>query len=143
MNWRTILALRLAMLTVCGWAAAPDIESISPLALRPGVPTEITLSGSGLADAKQLWTSFPARVEWLGEARFRVTAEGPIHPSLALWRPGTQDVDAASAGVRRLAIRPQGGLLAYRVKATGWYVVHVTLTRPGSGSYRLDVSRAS
>ena len=82
------------------------------------------------------------RVYLRAKTRFRVTAEGPIHPSLALWRPGTQAVDAASAGVRRLAVRPQGGLLAYRVKATGWYVVHVTLTRPGSGSYRLDVSRS-
>ncbi len=78
MNWRTVLAVKLLLLAVCGWPAAPDIESISPRALRPGVPTEITLSGSDLADAKQLWTSFPARVESLGEARFRVTADAPI-----------------------------------------------------------------
>ncbi len=55
------------------FAAAPDIDSISPLAIRPNVPTEITLSGSDLSGA-QLWRSFPSRVEPLGEGRFRITA---------------------------------------------------------------------
>ena len=58
-------------------AAVPDIDLISPLALRPGVPTEIILSGSFLSDATQLWTSFPAKVERVGEARFRITADAP------------------------------------------------------------------
>lgn len=55
--------------------AAPEIESISPLAIRPGVPTEITLSGTDLTETTQLWTSFPARVERLGPGRFRVTTD--------------------------------------------------------------------
>jgi len=60
------------------WAAAPDIDSISPLALRPGVATEVTFSGSDLADATQLWTSFPAKYESVGEGRFRITADAPL-----------------------------------------------------------------
>jgi hypothetical protein len=57
------------------FAAAPEIESISPLAIRPGVATEITLSGNDLAEATQLWTSFPSKVESLGAGKFRITTD--------------------------------------------------------------------
>jgi hypothetical protein len=60
------------------FAAAPVIDSISPLAVPPGSATEITLSGSDLSDAAQLWTSFPAKWESLGEGRFRITADAPL-----------------------------------------------------------------
>jgi len=73
MNWRTLLTANLFWPAVCGLAAAPEIESISPLAIRPGVATEITLSGKDLAEATQLWTSFPAKVESLGAGKFRIT----------------------------------------------------------------------
>ena len=79
MNTRTRRSALLCLLwlsTQLAFAAAPDIDSISPLAIRPGVPTEVTLSGSDLAAAAQLWTSFPARVERAGEGRFRITADG-------------------------------------------------------------------
>ena len=61
-------------------AAAPDLDSISPLAVRPGVAVEVTVSGSDFDKGAPLWTRFPARVEPVGEvssrqARFRVTAE--------------------------------------------------------------------
>jgi hypothetical protein len=59
-------------------AAAPDIDSISPLVIRPGVVSEIALSGSDLSEAAQLWTSFPAKIESLGEGRFRITADAPL-----------------------------------------------------------------
>jgi hypothetical protein len=62
----------------CSQAAPPDIDSISPLAIRRGVPTEITLSGSDLSEATQLWTSFPARLERVGEACFRITTDAPV-----------------------------------------------------------------
>src|ERR1051325_415410 len=54
-------------------AAAPDIDSISPLALRPGIPTEITISGSGLSEASNVWANFPAKFEPVGDGHFRVT----------------------------------------------------------------------
>jgi hypothetical protein len=57
------------------WAAAPDIDSISPLAIQPGTATELVLSGTDLADATQLWTGFPAKSESLGEGRFRMTTD--------------------------------------------------------------------
>ncbi len=46
--------------------------------------------------------------------RLVVSAAGstPIRPALALWRPGTQTVDAATAPLRRLASRPPGAALA-------------------------------
>ena len=56
-------------------AAAPDIDSISPLAIRRGIPTEITLSGTDLGDAIQLWTSFPAKWKLVGEGRFQITSD--------------------------------------------------------------------
>jgi hypothetical protein len=58
--------------------AAPEIESISPLAIRPGMPTEIVLSGSDLAEATQVWTSFPAKTESLGAGKFRVTTDAAV-----------------------------------------------------------------
>ncbi len=57
------------------FAAAPEIESIFPLAIRPGVVTELTLSGNDLTEATQLWTSFPAKVESLGAGKFRITTD--------------------------------------------------------------------
>ena len=62
------------------FAAPPDIVSISPLAVRRGGAVEVTVSGRDFDKRAQLWTSFPARVEPLGEAsssqaRFRITAE--------------------------------------------------------------------
>ena len=78
MNSRT---RRSALLALCclaaqlSFAAAPEIESISPLAVRPGVATELALSGNDLAEATQLWTSFPAKVESLGVGKFRITTD--------------------------------------------------------------------
>ena len=57
------------------FAAAPEIESISPLAIRPGVATELTLSGDNLAEATQLWTSFSAKVEAIGAGKFRIKTD--------------------------------------------------------------------
>jgi hypothetical protein len=71
---------RSALLALCCFAtqpsfAAPEIESVSPLAIRPGKATELTLSGNDLAEATQLWTSFPAKVESLGAGKFRITTD--------------------------------------------------------------------
>ena len=66
----------------------------------------------------------------------------PVRPALALWRPGTQTIDEASAPVRRLATRPPGVTMSYRARATGWYVLDVRMTRPGVGPYRLAVSKS-
>ena len=54
-------------------AAAPDIDSISPLAIRPGISVEVTFSGSGLSEATNVWANFPASFDSLREGRFRVT----------------------------------------------------------------------
>ncbi|HWN94462.1 MAG TPA: PPC domain-containing protein [Methylomirabilota bacterium] len=50
---------------------------MAPLAIRPGIASEITLSGSDLSEATQLWTSFSIKSESLGEGRFRITADAP------------------------------------------------------------------
>lgn len=71
---RWTVALHLAA-SLAAFAAAPEIESISPLAIRPGVATGLTLSGNDLAEATQLWTSFPAKVESLGAGKFRITTD--------------------------------------------------------------------
>jgi len=71
-----------------------------------------------------------------------VGASMSVRPALALWRPGTETVDSASATVRRLASRPPGATLSYRAHATGWYVLHVRVTRPASGPYRLSLSKS-
>lgn len=67
---------------------------------------------------------------------------GSVRPALALWRPGTEVVDAAAAPVRRLASRPPGAALSYQARTAGWYILHVRLTTPGSGAYRLAVAKS-
>lgn len=71
-------AVALTMLLSASVNAAPTIESITPLALPPGVATELTLTGNDLGEATQLWTSFPAEVERTGVGRFRVKPNGPV-----------------------------------------------------------------
>ena len=66
------------LVAILACIAAPDIDSVSPLAIRPDVQAEITLSGSDLSDATQLWTSFPARVERIGGAKFRLMTDAPV-----------------------------------------------------------------
>jgi hypothetical protein len=63
-------------------------------------------------------------------------------PVLALWRPGTESIDAASVRLRRLAVRPPGATLSYRAKAAGWYVLLASLSRPGTAAYRLTISKS-
>ncbi len=76
----------------------------------------------------------------------RLAAATSSHPSistmLALWRPGTETVDAASSRLRRLAVRPPGAALSYRAPAAGWYVLDVSVTRPGAGGYVLGLSKS-
>jgi subtilisin family serine protease len=67
---------------------------------------------------------------------------GSLRPALALWRPGTATVDSAVAPLRRLASRPPGASLSYGAKAAGWYILHVRVTSPGGGSYRLAVAKS-
>ena len=76
--------------------------------------------------------------------RLTVTSapEVPVRPTLALWRPGTQEIDAKSAPVRLLATRAAGSTLSHRARLTGWYVLQVAATRSVSGAYRLSVSKS-
>jgi hypothetical protein len=43
----------------------PTLTKVSPGALAPGQTTELVLEGTHLVGELHLWTSFPARVEWL------------------------------------------------------------------------------
>ncbi|HTD65452.1 MAG TPA: PPC domain-containing protein [Candidatus Limnocylindria bacterium] len=61
------------MVSHLAFCAAPDIDSISPLALRPGVPGELKFSGNDLSEATNVWASFPAKLESLGEGAFHIT----------------------------------------------------------------------
>ncbi len=66
-----------------------------------------------------------------GERLVATTGEiSSVRPTLALWRPGTQTIDAASAPIRRLAQRPPGFGLSYTAGVTGWYVLDVSVERP-------------
>ena len=41
-----------------------------------------------------------------------------------------------------LASRPPGATLGYSAKAPGWYILHVRVTAPGGGAYRLVVAKS-
>ena len=71
-----------------------------------------------------------------------VGTSASVRPALSLWQPGTEIVNAVSAPVRRLAARPPGATLSYRAHATGWYVMHVRVTTPVTGLYRLAISKS-
>lgn len=63
-------------------------------------------------------------------------------PALALWRPGTLEIDDLSRQdlrVRLSAVFGPNEHLGYRAKSAGWYSLHVKLGAPGGGPYRLSV----
>jgi hypothetical protein len=46
--------------------AQPAITSFSPAVVKPGATTEIKFSGTKLDGPVNIWTTFPARCEWIG-----------------------------------------------------------------------------
>jgi serine protease len=68
-------------------------------------------------------------------------ADSTTRPALALWRPGTTAVDAASVPVRRLLARPAGSGLSFTAKVAGWYLLDARTTRAESGPYRLVIAK--
>lgn len=65
-------------------------------------------------------------------------------PALALWKPGTKEIDDLSRQDLRVRLSAAAGpskRLVYRAKAAGWYALHVKLASPGSGQYRLSVAK--
>ncbi len=46
--------------------AQPAITSVSPSVLKPGTATQVTFVGTKLEGPVGIWTSFPARAEWIG-----------------------------------------------------------------------------
>ncbi|MEO5634762.1 S8 family serine peptidase [Gaiella sp.] len=79
----------------------------------------------------------------VGERLAVTSAAGaPVRPALSLWTPGTLAVDAKSAPIRRLSIRPAGGALTHRARVAGWYVLHLRATRAASGAYRVTVTKS-
>ncbi len=56
-------AVGLLALCRATFAQAPSISYTLPSAVKPGQPTDVTVYGANLADAKGMWTSFPGAVE--------------------------------------------------------------------------------
>ena len=71
-------------------------------------------------------------------------ARQSTRPALALWRPGTTAVDAASIPDRRLLARPAGvGALVHGRRAAGWYLLDVRMTTRGRRAPYALARRAS
>lgn len=74
------------------WAQAPAVSAVSPQAIAPGQTLDVTLTGSGLAGATELWTTFGDRAllspdvanngQDAGRAVFRVVAPPTAVPGL-------------------------------------------------------------
>jgi hypothetical protein len=63
-------------------------------------------------------------------------------PAMALWRPGTQEIDDLSRQYFRVRLSASVGPnehLGFKAQAEGWYSLHIKLGAPGSGPYRLSV----
>jgi subtilisin family serine protease len=78
-----------------------------------------------------------------------VSLRGPpsTRVNLVLWRPGTQQVEGLSPALqaRRLTQSVRGGPNAHflhRARQDGWYYVEVKMSSPGSGQYRLHISKS-
>jgi len=80
--------------------------------------------------------------------RIVVTLDGPrgTNTDLVLWKPGTLRVDGLALDLRRRAAQSVGRgakeRIAYRAPAAGWYYLQVKITEPGSGTYRLALSKS-
>jgi serine protease len=80
--------------------------------------------------------------------RFTASATGSsnVTPTLALWEPGTDNVDVRTlAGLQRRAALSTGTTqvqsLAFRVKATGWYYLEVKAPKASFGGYYVDFAK--
>jgi len=78
-----------------------------------------------------------------------VSVHGPpgTRVNLVLWRPGTQQVESLSPDLqaRRLTQSVHGGPNAHflhRAQQAGWYFVELKMPTPGSGQYRLRISKS-
>jgi hypothetical protein len=79
-----------------------------------------------------------------------VSLHGPAgtDANLVLWRPGTQRVEGLSPALqaRRLTQSVRVGSsdehFLHRARQDGWYYVEVKLPGPGSGQYRLHISKS-
>jgi hypothetical protein len=63
---RIVVSLCLATVLLCVATTAlaqPTITSVSPMALKPGATTKLTLAGTKLDGPVRIWTTFPARCE--------------------------------------------------------------------------------
>lgn len=68
-------AIIVGLLGAAPAVADPDIRSLTPLAIRPGVSVELKISGTDVARAETLWTSFPSAVKRSGPGSFQVAAK--------------------------------------------------------------------
>jgi hypothetical protein len=78
-----------------------------------------------------------------------VSLHGPpgTDTALALWRPGTERVEGLSPKLqsRRLTQSVHAGAsehFLHRASEDGWYYVEVKMRAPGSGEYRLHISKS-
>ncbi len=71
-----------------------------------------------------------------------LAAAAGLDPALALWRPGTVEVDDLTRQDLRAQLSSSAGpdkRLRYRAPVAGWYFLHIKLGDPGGGDYRLTV----
>ncbi len=78
-----------------------------------------------------------------GQRLFAALAGTPgTDPALALWRPGTREIDDLARQDLRVRLSAAFGPnehFGYRAPVAGWYSLHVKLGAPGTGPYRLSV----
>ncbi|WP_145089501.1 hypothetical protein [Anatilimnocola aggregata] len=65
--WSAIVCCCLLILIGAAPAIAqPAITGVSPSSVKPGATTEVKFTGTKIDGPLQIWTSFPARCEWVG-----------------------------------------------------------------------------
>jgi len=94
MSRKFLLCLIATLVATC--YASPQIDQITPQALKPGATTILTFSGSSLADVTELWTSFGATAQ-------RTTNSNPDQVSFEVECPSS----ACGIGALQL-ISPRG-----------------------------------
>jgi subtilisin family serine protease len=116
---------------------------------RTTMPARHAYCSGDEAGVERRWTSGTTRTTVYpvylrrGQRLFAALAGTPgTDPALALWRPGTREIDDLARQDLRVRLSAAFGPnehFGYRAPVAGWYFLHVKLGAPGTGPYRLSV----
>ncbi|MFP6770213.1 MAG: hypothetical protein VB859_18705, partial [Planctomycetaceae bacterium] len=99
-----VLVLLFGLAGTAAAQAPPSISTTRPLAVRPGQATNLTIQGGNLTGVSDLWTSFAAKKEIVGDTKNKAQCVYKL----------TVPADAA-VGIHAVRVAGPGGLSALKL----------------------------